>query len=178
MLSTQPRSKHLLGKSGTRSSLSGSGTSLLRTLQISYKRRFFQSGFSNPVESFIDLTLHTQPHKVNVTAPARSPVGKRRSITATVPDPDNPTSLPSCVRGSYYAIHVRGYAVLPGVDVRRHARSHPDRVIKLLSPNTGLLAEHGVTAAAAAAASTCRASPPPPPPSRVAAAEVRGGNVL
>ena len=115
------------------------------------------------MESVIDLTSHTQPHKVNVTAPARSPVGKRRSITATVPDPDNPTSLPSCVRGSYYAIHVRGYAVLPGVDVRRHARSHPDRVIKLLSPNTGPLAEHGVTAAAAAAASTCRASPPPPP---------------
>ena len=38
------------------------------------------------------------------------------------------------VRGPYYECNVWGYAVLPGVEVRRHACSHPDRVIKLLSP--------------------------------------------
>ena len=39
------------------------------------------------------------------------------------------------VRGSYYAIHVRGYAVLTGVDIRCHARGHPEPSNKALSPN-------------------------------------------
>ena len=46
---------------------------------------FFQSGFSNPVESVIDLTLHTPNPKVNVNVSRARPlaqVGKRRSITA------------------------------------------------------------------------------------------------
>ena len=51
----------------------------------------FQSGFSNPVESVIDLTLHTPNPKVNVTAPALSPKwanadrSQRPSLTTTTP---------------------------------------------------------------------------------------------
>ena len=54
---------------------------------------------------------------------------------ATVParrDLDPRTSA-LCVRGSYYEYNVRGYAVIPGVDIRCHAFSHQYRVIKLNS---------------------------------------------
>mmetsp|Transcript_22414 Transcript_22414/g.53206 ORF Transcript_22414/g.53206 Transcript_22414/m.53206 type:complete len:211 (-) Transcript_22414:45-677(-) len=40
------------------------------------------------------------------------------------------------MRGSHYAIHVRGYAVLPGVDIRCHARNHPERIIYILKQRT------------------------------------------
>ena len=58
--------------------------------------------------------------------PPSRPVGKRRSIIATVPDHDNPIPPLLCAWRAwliYYATHVRGYAVLPGVDFRRHALS-------------------------------------------------------
>ena len=51
------------------------------------------------------------------------PVGKRRSIIATVPAHGDLTALARafilCVRGPYYECTGRGYAVLPGgVDIR------------------------------------------------------------
>ena len=55
------------------------------------------------------------------TVGAQNSVGGGENIflafLQTVPDHDTPSST-SCMRGSYYAIHVRGYAVLPVVDIR------------------------------------------------------------
>jgi ribonuclease HI len=52
----------------------------------------------------------------------RGPVGKRRSIITTVPahgDLSPRARIYSfCVRGPYYEYNGRGYAVLPGVDIR------------------------------------------------------------
>ena len=57
---------------------------------------------------------------------------------------DISSPLTSCMRGSHYAIHVRGYAVLPVVDIRClgllcHAVSHQYRVIKLNSPKGAMV---------------------------------------
>ena len=63
--------------------------------------------------------------------------GQTKIDHATVPaqrDPDPRTSA-LCVRGPYYEYNVRGYAVIPGVDIRCHAFSHQYRV-KLNSPTT------------------------------------------
>ena len=53
------------------------------------------------------------------------PMNKRRSIVATVPAHGDLTALARasilCVRGPYYEYNGRGYAVLPGVDIRCHA---------------------------------------------------------
>ena len=60
---------------------------------------------------------------------------------ATVParrDLDPRTSA-LCVRGSYYEYNVRGYAVIPGVDIRCHAFSHQYRVTKLNSTNLSVV---------------------------------------
>ena len=50
------------------------------------------------------------------------PVGKRRSIVATVPAHGDLMALARasilCVRGPYYEYNGRGYAVLPGLDIR------------------------------------------------------------
>jgi hypothetical protein len=50
------------------------------------------------------------------------PVGKRRSIIATVPAHMATSALARapilCVRGPYYECNGRGYAFLPGVDIR------------------------------------------------------------
>ena len=87
--------------------------------------------------------------------PPSRPVGKRRSIIATVPDHDNgPTTTPSisplslvCVVGSYYAMQRLGLCSSPGGRrVRRHALSllwiSPESpsvpsVIKINSPQDG-----------------------------------------
>ena len=56
--------------------------------------------------------------------------GQTKIDHATVPaqrDPDPRTSA-LCVRGPYYEYNVRGYAVIPGVDIRCHAFSHQYRV--------------------------------------------------
>ena len=59
------------------------------------------------------------------------PVGKRRSIIATVPAHGDLSARARiyslarasilCVRDPYYEYNGRGYAVLPGVDIRCHA---------------------------------------------------------
>ena len=55
------------------------------------------------------------------------PVGKRRSIIATVPAHMATSALARApilsVRGPYYECNGRGYAFLPGVDIRCHAFS-------------------------------------------------------
>eukprot|EP00964_Phaeocystis_antarctica_P146743 scaffold113145_cov36-Phaeocystis_antarctica.AAC.1 len=58
------------------------------------------------------------------------------------------------VRGSYYAIRVRGYAVLTGVDVRCHARGHPEPSNQALSPNRRWTRRRRSASSAAARSST------------------------
>ena len=70
------------------------------------------------------------------------PVGKRRSIIATVPVPMATSALARasilCVRGPYYEYNGRGYAVLPGVDIRCQPVSVFTVNKELISPLTSL----------------------------------------
>ena len=49
--------------------------------------------------------------------------GQTKIDHATVPAQRDPGSRASalCVRGPYYECNVRGYAIIPGVDIRYHA---------------------------------------------------------